>query len=60
MDKTYDLVVGQYLQIDPSPDVRVLQSAFRMMGKNDEEIRSMNLSRFVAPQFVEEVKKSGH
>ncbi|MBI4528247.1 MAG: ABC transporter substrate-binding protein [Deltaproteobacteria bacterium] len=59
LDKTYDLVVKQYLQLDPSPDVKVLQSAFRMMGKSEDEIRSMNLSRFTDPQFVEGARKAG-
>lgn len=59
LDKTYDLVVGQHLLVDPSPDVRVLQSAFQMMGKSDSDIRLMNLPRYIAPEFVEGVKKSG-
>jgi ABC-type nitrate/sulfonate/bicarbonate transport system substrate-binding protein len=58
LDKTYDLVVGQHLLPDPSPDAKVLQSAFQMMGKSDSDIRSMNLPRYIAPEFVEAAKKS--
>jgi NitT/TauT family transport system substrate-binding protein len=58
LDKTYDLVVGQHLLPDPSPDAGVMQSAFQMMGKSDSEIRALNIPRYIAPEFAEAVRKS--
>lgn len=60
LDKTYDLVVGQHLLADPSPEVKVFQSAFQMMGKNENEIRALNLPEYIAAEFVEAAKRSRH
>jgi NitT/TauT family transport system substrate-binding protein len=57
LEKTYDLYMRRYLETLPSADLSVLQSGFRLVGKNEAEIQSLNLTRYLAPRFVEDAKR---
>ena len=59
LEKTYDLYMGHYLETLPSVDLSILQSGFRLMGKSEAEIQALNLSRYLAPRFVEDAKRVG-